>query len=297
VGKSLPPTQIDNVAGPLLPVWLIIATAVCLPFCIAAMWRLGRWWMSTEPIPLPFDNALPAVRWPPAFGVALFVGMTVLMVGIANVFYPWAAKAGLLPWEPLGVPAMFSPGIFLGQIVPPLVGLIVIRFYGRGAAATIGVRTGPLGRTLWEGLRTLMIVLPLCLAALLINVVVVGLLGGQPEVHPLLKAIETVRAPWVVPLALVQAGLLAALAEEFLYRGVLMMTLLKAMGTDGAIVTSSALFALVHLQSEPQAVLPLFVLAVAMGYAAYRTRSLLAPMLTHALFNSLMVLGTFYGAP
>jgi hypothetical protein len=86
---------------------------------------------------------------------------------------------------------------------------------------------------------------------------------------------------------------LAALAEEFMYRGVLLMTLLKEIGFWPALVFSSAVFAAVHFFTEPQAVAPLFILAMAMGYVAYRTRSLLAPVVTHALFNSLMVATVF----
>jgi len=51
----------------------------------------------------------------------------------------------------------------------------------------------------------------------------------------------------------------------------------------------------VHLRTEPQAVLPLFLLALAMGWVAYWTRSLLALVITHALFNALMVVSTFTG--
>ena len=35
---------------------------------------------------------------------------------------------------------------------------------------------------------------------------------------------------------------------------------------------------------------------MAMAYVAYRTRSLLAAVVTHSLFNTLMVLGKFSGA-
>jgi hypothetical protein len=83
--------------------------------------------------------------------------------------------------------------------------------------------------------------------------------------------------------------------EEFLYRGVLLSALLRGTGAIAALVVSSALFALVHAPAEPQAVVPLFFLGMALAYAAYRTRSLVAPVLAHALFNGLMISGTLFG--
>ncbi len=58
-------------------------------------------------------------------------------------------------------------------------------------------------------------------------------------------------------------------------------------------VLTSIIFALVHLPSEPQAILPLTVLGLALAYVAYRTRSLVAPVITHFLFNTFMLLTIF----
>ncbi len=61
----------------------------------------------------------------------------------------------------------------------------------------------------------------------------------------------------------------------------------------GAVLTSSLLFAASHT-TWPQPV-PLFVLALALGFLAYRTQSLVASMVLHALFNgfacALLILG------
>lgn len=61
----------------------------------------------------------------------------------------------------------------------------------------------------------------------------------------------------------------------------------------GAIFTSSLFFAAYH-PTWPQPI-PLFVLALALGYLAYRRQSLVGPMVLHALFNAfacgLLVLG------
>jgi membrane protease YdiL (CAAX protease family) len=56
-----------------------------------------------------------------------------------------------------------------------------------------------------------------------------------------------------------------------------------------AILGSSALFALIHSSAWPAPV-PLFPLAVALGWLAYRTRGIIAPIVLHALFNSVSTL-------
>ena len=284
--------EAQTTAAPEAPTWLLIVAVACVPVTIVALARIGRWWLSGAPLPLPLDKAWPAVPWPPAFGLALFLLMFVSMILIIKL-YAIGTEKGLWPWEPLPVPDMFGPGVFLGQVVPPLLGLAAVRLFGRGSAATVGVRAGPLGRGLLGGVVALAVVLPLCIVALKVNTILVVLLGGRPELHPVLEKIGQQPTAGIVALALIQAAILAPLAEEFIYRGVLMTTLMKQAGIGGALVVSSAVFALVHMMTEPQAVLPLFILALAMGYVAYRTRSLVGPIITHSLFNALMVLGTF----
>jgi len=285
----------SSLVAPTAPLWMLTFMVLCLPVTAITTWYFVRWWLSPDPIPLPTGNALPAIRWPAWLGLLVFLGMQAVMVLIIEG-YQAAADAGLVPWQPDPRYAMFSPGVFLGQILPPLAGLAVIRLFGRGSAATVGVRVGRVGPTLLGGVVAFAAILPVCLAALWINIIVAGMMGVAPKVHLLLETVKEAPRAWVVLVSLVQAGVLASLAEEFMYRGVLMMSLLKQIGAAPAMALSSAFFAMMHLPAQPQAVLPLFVLGMAMAYVAYRTRSLLAPVVTHSLFNTLMVLGKFWGA-
>jgi len=276
------------------PLWLIVAVAVCLPVCAVVFWRIGGWWVTSGDVPLPTDRAVPAVRWPAEVGLAIFAGMVFLMP-LVGWSYRWAADADLVPWEPLSVPWMFSPGLFLSMIVPPLAGLAVVLMFGRGAAETVCVRIGSAGRGVLTGAVAFAAILPVCLAALQANRVIMRIIQVPEELHPLLLTIQEKPEAWMLPVAVLEAAVLAPLSEEFMYRGVLLVTLLKRTGAAGAIVISSAIFALVHVPAEPQAVLPLFFLGMALAYAAYRTRSLVAPIVAHALFNGLMVLGIYLG--
>jgi membrane protease YdiL (CAAX protease family) len=284
--------EVTTAAAPEAPLWLLLVVGACVPVTLVALVRIGRWWISGAPLPLPLDKAWPALRWSPEFGFGLFVLMALATQLIPHA-YMTGKEYGLWPWEPLQVPDMFGVAIFLGQAVPPLLGLAALRFLGQGTASMVGVRIAPLGPGLLSGVVAAAVVLPLCVVALKINVILVVLLGGHPQLHPVLETIGEQPTGGVVALALFQAGIMAPLAEEFIYRGVLLMTLMKAVGIGRAILVSSAVFAVMHLPAQPQAVLPLFVLALGLGYIAYRTRSLVGPIVAHCLFNSLMVLSAF----
>jgi membrane protease YdiL (CAAX protease family) len=91
--------------------------------------------------------------------------------------------------------------------------------------------------------------------------------------------------PWLVVLAIV---VLAPIAEEVFFRGVVFNALLReGGGRRWAYLGSSALFAVIHL--ELIAILPLFLLGLALSWVYQRTRNLLAPIAMHATLNGIAV--------
>jgi membrane protease YdiL (CAAX protease family) len=99
------------------------------------------------------------------------------------------------------------------------------------------------------------------------------------------------RNPWALVLG-ASAVFIAPLLEEIIYRGMLQTGLKRLfMGSAWpAIVGSSVIFALAHrLGDYPMpwnAVVTVGVLGLAMGILYERTRSLLAPVVVHCLFNA-----------
>lgn len=80
------------------------------------------------------------------------------------------------------------------------------------------------------------------------------------------------------------AVVLAPVAEEFIFRGVL-YPVIKQLGYPRlALFGVSALFALIHLDAA--IALPLFVLALGLTWLYERTDTLLAPIAAHGLFNA-----------
>jgi membrane protease YdiL (CAAX protease family) len=159
----------------------------------------------------------------------------------------------------------------------------------------VGVRGGDVGKGMLLGGVAFAAILPICVAALIVSIGALRLVEGPVQTHPILETVQQTRDPWTLLVLLVQAVVVAPVVEEFLYRGVLLAALVRGAGAIAGLVVSSVLFALVHAPAEPQAVVPLFFLGMALAYAAYRTRSLVAPVLAHALFNALMISGTLLG--
>ncbi|MGZ8481295.1 MAG: CPBP family intramembrane glutamic endopeptidase [Candidatus Limnocylindria bacterium] len=118
-------------------------------------------------------------------------------------------------------------------------------------------------------------------------IVIVGWLleqiGLPPEPATAERAIEIVN-PALVVLAVV---ILAPIAEEVFFRGVVFNAWLREGGRRYAYIGSAALFAIIHLSLV--SLLPIFGLGLALAWVYQRTGSLLAPMAMHATVNGISV--------
>ena len=112
---------------------------------------------------------------------------------------------------------------------------------------------------------------------------IAGALGMDVEAQVAEQAIELVE-PWLSVLAIV---VLAPIAEEVFFRGVVFNALLREAGVRWAYIGSAALFAVIHLSVI--AALPLFLLGLAFAWVYRRTGNLLAPIAAHAVVNGLSV--------
>ena len=90
--------------------------------------------------------------------------------------------------------------------------------------------------------------------------------------------------PWVVLVAFV---IMAPIAEEVFFRGVVFNAWLREGGRRWAFIGSSALFALIHLSLV--LLVPLFLLGLALAWVYQRTGNLLAPIAMHATVNGISV--------
>lgn len=124
------------------------------------------------------------------------------------------------------------------------------------------------------------------LGATLVSAGVVWLLesfGFEPEPQAAEQAIALVD-PWLVVLSIV---ILAPIAEEVFFRGVVFNAWLREGGRRWAFVGSSILFAIIHISVV--ALVPIFLLGLALAWIYQRTGNLLAPIAMHATVNGISV--------
>ena len=88
---------------------------------------------------------------------------------------------------------------------------------------------------------------------------------------------------------------MAPLIEEVVFRGFLLKGFSKTfMGAWGAIIVTSILWAIIHLQYEFAYVAVIFMIGLVFGYARIKTQSLFVPMTMHMVMNGVASLGLFY---
>jgi len=107
--------------------------------------------------------------------------------------------------------------------------------------------------------------------------------------HELLDMIKA-SPPLRQAVAIFAGVVLAPIAEEVFFRGLLQSMVRKYTQSAWAgILAASLLFALAHY-SNPQTIPALFALGVVLGYNYARCGRLLAPILTHAIFNAVSII-------
>jgi len=108
-------------------------------------------------------------------------------------------------------------------------------------------------------------------------------MGFDAEPQAAEQAIQLVD-PWLVILAVV---ILAPIAEEIFFRGVVFNAWLREGGPRWAFIGSSVVFAAIHVSVV--ALLPIFLLGLALAWIYQRTCNLLAPIAMHATVNGISV--------
>jgi membrane protease YdiL (CAAX protease family) len=108
---------------------------------------------------------------------------------------------------------------------------------------------------------------------------------------------ELTADPGNLLLIAVVAIVVAPVVEEFFFRGLIQHELEEKWGIAPAVVATSLLFALVHVDTLPW-VIPLhFVLGSVFGWVVWATRSVWAGVVLHAVNNAAAVIGLGLGAP
>lgn len=229
------------------------------------------------------------LSFPIAFGIYSFV-QTIPMIVIAIII---AATQG----GENGPENAFSPENIENVMMNPKV-LLPGLLTGQLALVAMSVGAGVLSpNTLRDRLRLKPIGLPIwavgCMAigTLFISgcyMVLFGLLGFEPSEH--LQRLSSSMTGLSLPVFLATVlviGIMPGFGEEFLFRGYIQTRLLERWSPFAAILFTSSLFAIMHI--DPQHMTFALVLGIWCGLVAWRTGSLWPAVLCHATNNTLSV--------
>ncbi|HEY2157457.1 MAG TPA: type II CAAX endopeptidase family protein [Isosphaeraceae bacterium] len=251
------------------------------------------------------------------------LGMVLLYIAIINIVPPLVfAALGVKPAK--GDGAKLDPATLMMTMIAVngtfvAVGPLLLAWWTKAGPADFGVERGKVGRDILRGI----VAWPL-LAPIVFGVQYLSLKVWPPQKHPLLELVEGDPTSLNWGLTILSAVVLAPLAEEFLFRGVLLGWLGRwAAGVDrpkpataldpdlgppenwyepepapaaghgwrllAANVAVSGLFAAMHAQVWPTPI-PLFFLSLGLGILYQRTGGLVAPVTLHATFNGISTL-------
>jgi len=211
------------------------------------------------------------------------LALAATVVGVAAMFAGGSALAG--------VPGMsLRLQIAVASALLAVPGLLVLALRGKPIGPALALERPPSRTLILSGL----LALALWLAS-------VGLMELQSVVMPpppeyleafrrLHEALRADGAPGLLA-SLIVIAILPGVSEELLMRGILLPSLLPALGAPGAILTTAAAFAAMH--GDAYRFLFTFVVGLVLGAVRVRSGSLVPPIVAHATLNAV----TFLVAP
>jgi len=119
------------------------------------------------------------------------------------------------------------------------------------------------------------------------------LLFGEAAQSEHLKSLEsafTDADPMTLAVLVLGVGVLAPVAEELMFRGIIQSRLVQRWGAPVGIVVASVLFAVAH--ADPQHAISVLPMGLMLGWMAHHTGSIRVPILVHLLNNTFAVVTT-----
>jgi membrane protease YdiL (CAAX protease family) len=165
----------------------------------------------------------------------------------------------------------------------PLI-LLFLRQHQVGWREAFGFRDPKLKRALLTAIGFIVVVLPVVLLLQATSIHTLEKLGWPSEDQAAVKLLTDAKSVWTTIYLGVFAVLIAPVAEEFIFRGMLFPFVKRLGWPKLAWCGTSFLFALIHLNAPT--FVPLFVFALALTWLYEKTDNLLAPITAHALFNA-----------
>lgn len=213
-----------------------------------------------------------------------------LVAGVFVCLCFGVVAAGLLRQE--GVKAFESPDGFASVLLATLsfqgmawvLICVFLKWHGVGWRQAFGFNSPGLRRSLWLAGGVLLLALPLVLGLEHVSAWALDRLGWPAEDQRAVDLILNAKSWWMRGYLAFFAMVLAPVAEEFVFRGVLFPFFRQRGWPWLAWCGVSFLFALIHVNAPT--FVPLFVLALVFTWLYEKTDCLLAPIAAHSLFNA-----------
>ena len=224
-----------------------------------------------------------------------------------------AGVAGFRSEDSLGVIMLGTLGMHGAALV---LGAFFLWYHRVTWRELLGVMRPNFGRLVVPIVVTAGLILPTAFALQWISFELLMKVGYVPKDQEAVDLLMNAHSRWILAYLIFFATILAPVAEEFIFRGVLypfvkqlklpdvlpaenpgfIATVFCWINKVGfpriALIGVSLLFALIHVDAA--IILPLFVFALAQTWLYERTDSLIAPMITHSTFNLANLLLMFF---
>lgn len=145
------------------------------------------------------------------------------------------------------------------------------------------------GGALWRALLSLLAAYPLLM---LVQAMVYGASGGNVNPQDVVEFLKSAESPRDRVAILAMAVIVAPVAEEMIFRGYLYPVGKRYFGSFFSAMVTAALFAVLH--GHAASIPALFTLALCLALSYERSGSLLVPMVMHAVFNAVSIIGILF---
>jgi membrane protease YdiL (CAAX protease family) len=165
-----------------------------------------------------------------------------------------------------------------------LAGILFLNFHGISWREVSGLNTMHWWKQIQLVVVALAVALPVMFSLKIASVFVLEKFGCKIEDQ---RAVELILAAKSTGLKIylgIFAVVIAPVAEEFIFRGLLFSACKKAGWPKCGWIVVSVLFAAIHASAP--IFLPLFAFALALTWLCEKTEGLLAPVLAHGIFNA-----------
>lgn len=250
----------------------------------AALWAAWRRRRRGEPwLPGP-RQPVPAVPWGAWDLVALFAW---LVCGIQASAWLVALVVRARQWAPPDrYLAAVAQTMIMDGLALLLVALLIVRRH-RASWRMLGLRVRRWGASIAAGLRGYLLWLPLFVMTIALVMVVSRWWSVTPEPQAVVVMLLQESRPRLLLALVAMVALIGPLAEEIVFRGVVYAALRRRWGVGRALLGSSSVFAVLHL--DPIALAPIFVMGLLLGWLYEQTGSLIPSMTVHFVHNSVML--------